>query len=332
MNRFNEVSRTCGLFFAAGMTLTAATDLAAQSQPQQSGAAKPIRIIVGFVPGGGTDVTARLLAQRLGVALGQQVVVENRAGAAGWIAAEAVAKAAPDGLTLLMVASATGASAATRNPPFNLEKDFAPVSLVTVAPLVLLVHPSLPARDVKELIAHAKSAPAPLAYGSDGIGSGSHLSGELFGFMAGLKLVHVPFKGGAESAVATASGQVQLNFPSVPSALPLLRSNKYNGLAVTTVRRSALLPTLPTLDELGMTGFDIGTWFGLLAPAGTPPEAIARLNAATVKVVAGEDLKDLIAKQGMDALAGTPEQFSVFLRSQMAMYRRVAKIANANVD
>ena len=314
-------------------TLIACVGVLPAAAMAQSQTAKPIRIVVGFSPGGGTDVTARLPAQKLSTTLGQQVVVENRTGAAGWIATEAVAKSPADGYTLLMVASATAASVAAKgNAPFSLENDFVPISLVTVTSLVLLAHPSVPARDVKTLIAHAKSAPSPLTFGSDGIGSSSHLSGELFGAMAGLRLIHVPFKGGADSAVATAAGQIQLNFPSVPSALPLLKAGKFNGLAVTTAKRSTLLPELPTLNEAGLAGYDVSTWYGLLAPAGLPAELQAKLNQAVIRTVNTDELRDFIGKQGMEAQVGSPAEFAAFMRAQMNIYSRIAKLPGVKIE
>jgi tripartite-type tricarboxylate transporter receptor subunit TctC len=301
--------------------------------PAQSYPSKPVRVVVGFAPGGGTDVTSRLLAQKLSAELGQSVVVENRAGASGSIAAEYVARAPADGYTLLMVASATVASAALRaDLPFDLERDFAPVSLVTTAPLVLLLHPSVPARDVKELIALARAQPGTLTYGSDGIGSGSHLAGEIFSYMTNVRLVHVPFKGGSESAVATASGQIQINFPSVPSALPLLKAGKLHALAVTTARRSMLLPSIPTLHESGLSGYDFGTWYGLIAPAAVPKGIIAQLNATLVKVVNTAEIKEFINKQGMEPQANSPEQFGAFLRAQTAQVARLGKLAGIKIE
>lgn len=320
-------------FNALALSLIGAFVVWGNAAHAQTQTARPIRIIVGFSPGGGTDVTARLLAQKLAATLGQQVVVENRAGAAGWIAADAVAKSPADGYTLLMVASATAASVAAKgNAPFSLEKDFVPISNVTITSLVLLSHPSVPAKDVKELIAHAKAAPSPLTFGSDGIGSSSHLSGELFGAMAGVKLIHVPFKGGADSAVATAAGQILLNFPSVPSALPLLKAGKFNGLAVTTAKRSSLLPELPTLNEAGLTGYDISTWYGLLAPAGLPADLQTKLNQAVVKSVNTDELREFIGKQGMEAQVGSPAEFGAFIRMQMGIYGRIAKLPGVKVE
>jgi tripartite-type tricarboxylate transporter receptor subunit TctC len=313
--------------------IAALTQPWASEAPAQGYPSKPVRLVVGFAPGGGTDVTSRLLAQKLSAELGQSVVVENRPGASGSIAAEYVAKSIADGHTLLMIASATVASAALRaDLPFDLERDFAPVSLVTTAPLVLLLHPSVPARDVKELIALARARPGTITYGSDGIGSGSHLAGELFSFMTNVKLVHVPFKGGSESTVATASGQIQINFPSVPSALPLLKAGKLTALAVTTVRRSLLLPSIPTLHESGLSGYDFGTWYGLVAPAAVPKSIISQLNAALVKVVNTAEMKEFINKQGMEPQANSPEHFGAFMRAQTAQVARLGKLSGLKIE
>ena len=318
-----------GAVLAASILFPALAPVAsAQTYPS-----KPVTIVVGFSPGGGTDITSRLLAQKLSTELGQSILIVNRAGASGAIAAEGVAKSPADGYTLLMVASATLASAALRSSvPFSLERDFTPVSLVTVAPLVVLLHPSVGARDVKELVALARSQPGTITYGSDGIGSGSHLAGELFSFMTNVKLVHVPFKSGGDSAVATASGQIQMNFPSVPSSLPLIKAGKFNVLAVTTIKRSSLLPDVPTLDELGLTGYDLPTWYGLIAPAAVPKNIIGQLHAAVAKVVNTAEMKDFINKQGMDAQGNTPEQFAAFMRAQTAQITRLGKLSGIKME
>ena len=303
----------------------------ASEAPAQSYPSKPIRLLVGFAPGGGTDVTSRLVAQKLSPELGQSVVVENRSGASGSIAAEYVARQPADGYTLLMVASTTQINAVLRAHQ-DLTRDFAPVSLVTTAPMVLVVHPSVPARNVKELIALARSTPGGLSVGTDGVGGTTHLIAALFSQMAKVKLVYVPYKGAGDSTVATASGEVDMNFPSTPATLPLLRAGKYRALAVTSLKRTSALPSLPTLDESGLRGFDLGTWFGVLAPAGTPKDIIARLNAAIVKVVAIPELAAAINKQGMEAQANSPEQFAAFIRRQNAQISNVAKSAGIKLQ
>ena len=298
--------------------------------PAQSYPTKPVRLMVGFAPGGGTDVTSRLIAQKLTSLLGQSVVVENRAGASGAIAAEFVARSPADGYTLLMIASTTFINSVLRAQ--NLERDLTPVSLATMAPLVLVVHPSVPARDVKELIALARTRPGKLNYGSDGVGGTTHLAGELFNFMAKVKLVHVPYKGAGDSVIATASGQVDINFPSAPAALPLLGAGKFRALAVTSVKRSSLLPSIPTLDESGFPGFDVPTWFGVVAPVAVPKEIIAQLNAAILKVVNTPEMKEAINKQGMEPQTNSPEQFAAFMRRQSGQIAKLVELAGMKAE
>jgi tripartite-type tricarboxylate transporter receptor subunit TctC len=287
-------------------------------------------MLVGFAPGGGTDVTSRLVAQKLTQHLGQTVVVENRPGASGSIAAEYVARSTADGYTLLMVASTTFINAVLRNQ--KLERNLVPVSLVTVAPLVLVVHPSVPARDIKELITLARSRPGKLNYGSDGIGGTPHLAGELFNLMAKVKLVHIPFKGGAESSIATASGQVDLNFPSAPAAMPFLTAGKFRALAVTTTKRSSLMPSIPTLDESALPGFDISTWYGVLAPAAVPKDVIAQLNAAIIKVVNTAEMKEVISKQGMETQTNSPEEFAEYMRALAAQIAKLVELSGMKAE
>ena len=291
--------------------------------PAQSYPSKPIRIVVGFSPGGGTDVTARLVAQKLSVELGHSVVVENRTGAAGLIAGDYVARQPADGYTLLMVASTTLINSVLRGK--SLEPDFAPVSLVTTAPLVLVVHPSVPARDVKQLIALARSRPGALVFGSDGVGGTTHLAFELFSEMAKVKLVHVPYKGAGDSVVGVVSGQVDMNMASAPATLPLLRAGKYRALAVSSEKRYSLLPSIPSISEAALPGFDLISFFGLLAPKTVPKDIIARVNAAVIKVVNTPELIEAINKQGMEAQTNSPEQFTEFMRTMSAQIARLGK-------
>ena len=301
------------------------SEATAQSYPN-----KPVRLMVGFAPGGGTDVTSRLVAQKLSAQLGQSVVVENRAGASGAIAAEFVARSPADGYMLLMVASTTFINSVLRAQ--DMERDLTPVSLATTAPMVLVVHPSVPARNVKELIALARSRPGQLNYGSDGVGGTTHLCGELFNLLAKVKLVHVPYKGAGESVLATVSGQVDLNMPSAPASLPMIRGGKLRALAVTSPTRSSLLPELPSLDELGLAGFDVTTWFGVLAPAAVPKDIIAQLNAAIVKVVNTPEMKEAINKQGMETQTNSPEQFTAFMRRQSVQISKLVKSSGIKIE
>ncbi len=322
-----KVSRS-GFWVYAVVTVVG--QLLVSEAPAQGYPNKPVRMMVGFAAGGGTDVTARLVAQKLTQHLGQSVVVENRPGASGAIAAESVARSSADGYLLLMVASTTFINSVLRAQ--DLERDLTPVSLVTIAPLVLVVHPSVPAHDVKELIALARTRPGKLNYGSDGVGGTTHLAGELFNLMAKVSLVHVPYKGAGESVVATASGQVDINFPSAPAALPLLGAGKFRALAVTSARRSSLLPSIPTLDESGLAGYDVPTWYGVLAPAAVPKDIIAQLTAAIGKVVNTPEMKEAINKQGMEPQTSSPEQFAAFMRRQSGQIAKLVELAGMKAE
>lgn len=281
--------------------------------------AKPIRIVTGFVPGGSTDVIARLVAQKLSDLLGQSVIVENRPGASTAVAAERVANSPPDGYTMLLVASSTTAqSALRRNLPYDLERGFAHVSIVAFGPFVLVVHPSIPAHSVKELIALARSAPGKLSYGSPGVASVNHLAAELFRVAAKVDMIHVPYKGSAQSSVANATGEIALSFPSIPAALPLLKADRLRALAVTSVKRVSVLPAVPTLDETVLPGFDYTGTLGLSLPAGVPREIVARLNAAIVKAVSTPEVTEAISAQGFEARTSTPEEYAAHIQRDIA--------------
>ena len=295
--------------------------------------AKPIRMLVGYAPGGGTDVTARMVAQKLSDYLGQPVVVENRPGAAATIAAERVATAPADGYTLLMMAAADSAQPALRKLAYNLERDLAPVSLVVTGPAyVLVVHPSVPARDVQALIALARSKPGQLNYASSGVGSQAHLAGELFNSMAKVNFVHVPFKVITEATLAVLIGDVFMGFPSVPAALPLLGTGKLRALAVTSAKRASVMPSIPTLDESGFRGYDRSGWYGVLGPAAVPRAIIAQLNAAIAKVVNNADMRQAFNKQGLDAHTNTPEQFAALIRAAVVQSTQVIKSAGIKAE
>ena len=294
----------------------------------QSYPSKPIRLIVGYPPGGGTDATARVIAQKLTDSLGQSLVVENRPGATGAIAAERVATSPADGYTLLMnSANDTVLPALRPRLPFDVERDFAPVSLVVIAPMTLTVHPSVPARNVRELIALARARSGKLSFGSAGTGNTTHLTGELFNLLAKVKIVHVPYKGSADSVVATAAGQIDMNFASVAAALPLLDIGKLKALAVTSARRASLMPSTPTLDESGLPGFDYASWFGVAAPAGVPKNIVGRLSAEIGKVANTAETKESFSKQGLEVQTNTPEQYAEFIRSEIAQNARLVKQA-----
>jgi len=294
---------------------------------------KPIRMIVGFAPGGGTDTTARAISIKLAESLGQQVIVDNRAGAAGNIATELVAKAAPDGYTILLgtiAALAINPSLYRTKLPFDSVRDFAPIIQAVDSTNILSLHPSVPAANVKELIALAKTK--PLNYGSSGVGGTGHLAGELFNSMAGTKMTHIPYKGGGPAMIDLVGGQVQLVFATAASAVPQIKAGKIKGIAVTTIKRSALMPNIPTIAESGLPGFDANNLYGLLAPAKTPRPLIMRLNAEVTKVLAMPDVKDFLFNQGLDPAPGTPEQFGAYIKSEITKWAKVVKDSGARAD
>ena len=304
----------------------------AGAAPAQTYPDKPVRMIVGFAPGGGTDTTARPIAQKLGDLLGQQVIVDNRPGAGGNIATDIVAKSNPDGYTILMGTIA----ALAINPslysklPFDPEKDLAPVIQAVDSTNILSVHPSVPAGSVKELIALAKSK--SMSYGSSGVGGTGHLAGELFNVMAGTQLVHVPYKGGGPAMIDLVAGQVQVVFATGASAVPQIKNGKIKGIAVTTAKRSALMPDLPTIAESGLKGYDANNWYGVMVPAKTPRAVINRLNADITKVLAMPDVKNFLFNQGLDAAPSTPEAFGAYIKSERAKWAKVIKTAGAKAE
>ena len=294
---------------------------------------KPIRLVVGFPPGGGPDVTGRVIAQKLTDNLGQTMVVENRPGAAGFIALERVAISSADGYTLLMMSSNDTALPALRTKlPFDLERDFAPVSLVTTGAMVLVVSSAMPARNVKELIALARAQPGKLKFGSGGAGGTVHLTAELFNSMAKVNIVHVPYKGSADIVVAIAAGQIDMSFPSITVAQPLLDAGKLKALALTSAKRMSSVPTIPTLDESGLPGYDRYAWYGVAAPAGVPKTIIARLNAEIGKVVNTPEMKKSFEKQGLEVQTNTPEQYAAFIRSEIAQNAKLVQLAGVKPE
>jgi tripartite-type tricarboxylate transporter receptor subunit TctC len=286
-------------------------------------------MIVAFPPGGGTDILGRMLAQRLGETLGQNVVVENRGGAGGNVGTEAAARAAPDGYTILMGNVAPNAINVSlyRNLPFDPVADFAPVSLVAATPNVLVVHPSTAARTVKELIALARARPGTLNFASAGNGSSSHLAGELFRVLAGAEIVHVPYKGAGPAMLDVLSGQVQLYFATLPAALPHVKSGKLAAVAVTSARRSPALADLPTVAESGIPGYEASTWYGVLAPARTPARAIERLHGDIVKILAQPEFRERLEAQGFDLVGSSPEEFRAAIRSEIVKWGKVVRDA-----
>ena len=302
----------------------------AAAQPYPS---KPIRILVGYVPGGAVDFTARMVAQKLSEALGQPVVVENRAGATTAIATERVATSPADGYTLLLIPTSTAVQTALRNNlPYDLKRDLAPVSLVSIGPFVLVVHPSLPAKTPKELIALAQRQPGVLNYGSPGVGSANHLAGELFLLQTKVKITHIPYKGSGEAVIAAASGQAPVSFPSLAGAMPLLDNGRLRPLAVTSLRRASSLPKVPTIDETLLKGFDYVAWYGVAAPAATPREIVARLNAAIGKLTQLPDVREALAKQGFEAQPSSPEEFASIINREIEQTIKLIQITGLKAE
>lgn len=294
---------------------------------------KPVRFVVGFPAGGATDVVARTISQKLGEALTQAVVVDNRAGAASNIAAEHVATSPKDGHTIFMGTVSTSINPSLyKKLPYDPLRDFVPVSQVSSTPFLIVVHPSLPVKSVKEFIALAKSQPGQLNYGSAGSGSGGHLFVEMFGSMAGVKLMHVPYKGAAPATTATLSGETIFMFDNIVTTLPLTRAGRLRGLAVTTAKRSAAAPEMPTVAEAGVPGYDANAWFGVFAPAGTPQPVVNRLNAEIVKIVKMPEVHDRFMALGAEPAGTTAGEFGAFFRSEVAKWAKVVKSSGAQVD
>ncbi|MBI4195246.1 MAG: tripartite tricarboxylate transporter substrate binding protein [Betaproteobacteria bacterium] len=293
---------------------------------------KPIRLIVPFAPGGGTDILARLIAQKLAESMGQQVAVDNRAGAGGNIGAELAAKAARDGNTILMVSASYAVNAALYKLAFDPLKDLSPVTQIASVPFVLVAHPSLPASNVKELIALARARPGQLNYASSGNGSAPHLAGALFTLMTNTQMVHVPYKGGAPALVDVLAGQVEILFSTVVQGLPHIRSGKLKPIAVGSMKRSASLPQVATIDESAVAGYDVTNWFGVLAPGGTAQPILAQLNKEIVRHVRSTDLTRQFAAQGAEAVGGSATGFAQLIRSDIEKYTRVVKAAGIKIN
>ena len=315
-------------FLAALLALSAAGAVA-QTYPS-----KPIRLVVPFPAGGSLDVVARAIGQKLSEAWGQPVVIDNRPGAGGNIGADLVAKSPPDGYTILEGALSTHAVNVSlySRMPYDPVRDFDPITLVAVTPNVLVLNPSVPANSVKELIAYAKANPGKLAFGSGSNGSAGHLAGELFKLEAGVDMVHVPYKGAAPAMQALLAGDTQLMFDNLASAMSQVKAGKLRALAVTTAQRSKLAPDLPTMAEAGVPGFDISTWFGLLAPAGTPPDVIAKWNAGVTKILSSREMRERLEAQGAEAAPDTPQEFARFIDRELVKYAKIVKASGAKVE
>ncbi len=316
-----------GLLLAACMT--AAPLAHAQGYPT-----KPVRLLVGFPAGGSTDLLARMLQPKLSQALGQPIVVENRPGAGGNIAGEAVAKSAPDGYTLFL---GTVASQAI-NPhlysrmPYDPIKDFTPVTLAASYPLLLVAHPGAGFRSVAELLQAAKARPGALFFASSGNGSPGHLSGELFKNMGGVNIVHVPYKGGAPANTAVLAGDAQITFATMPAVLPQVKGGRLLGLAVTTAQRSPAAPEIPTVAESGLPGYDVNSWAGVLGPAGLPREIVMRLQAELARALHSADMKEKLAAEGATPVANQPEEFAAFIKEELAKWGRTVRDAGAKIE
>ena len=307
----------------------AVSTVLAQSYP-----AKPIRMMIGFPPGGGTDIIGRIVAQKLGDALGQQIIVDNRGGASGQLAAELVSKAAPDGYTIMMahIAAISILPSLVAKLPYDAQKDFAPVSLAAIGPNLLVVHPSVPAKNVKELVALAKSRPGQLQYASPGAGTVQHLAGELFKLQAKVDILHVPYKGSGQSIVDLIAGQVHMDFDAVPPVINYVRQGKLRALAVTSAKRFSLLPDMPTIEEAGVPGFDMSTWWGIVAPAAVSKDIVGKLNSEMVKSIKQADAREKISSVGADTVGNSPEEFAAFIRAETEKYARIVKAANIKLE
>ena len=314
------------------IALTGPTAAAAQVPAEYPG--RSIRMIVPFAAGGATDILARIVGQRLTDLWGQTVVIDNRAGAGGTLGAAIAARANADGYTLVMGTNGSHAIGPGLYPKLTYDaiRDFAPITLVAHVPQALMVHPSLPVKDMKDLIAYAKQRPGELNYSSAGTGTPGHLGLELLQLMTGTKMVHVPFSGGAPGLAALVGGQVQLMADNMNSALPMIKAGKVRAIAVTTIRRSVALPDMPTVAEQAVPGFDSGSWFGLLAPAGTSPAIVSRLNAEVVKMLQAADVRERMLQQGAEPAPGTPAQFTQLIREDSVRWAKVIKASGAKAD
>jgi tripartite-type tricarboxylate transporter receptor subunit TctC len=318
----------------AGLLTFLALAVAPFAHAQDDYPNRTVRIIVPFAPGGSTDVVARILADKLGTELKQSFVVENRAGAGGNIGADAVAKASPDGYTLLM--GTTGVLAINKylykEMSFDPERDLVPVSYTSLITNILVVNPQVPAKTVSELVALARAKPGSLTFASSGAGSSTHLSAELFKSMAGVDILHVPYKGSSQAITDLMGGQVTMLFDNAPSSIPFVEQGKLRALAVTSTKRLPNLPDVPTLDEAGVKGYESLSWSGIMAPAGTPKRVIDKLNAAIEKILRDPDVKQRFASLGVDPVGGPPEAFSRHIRAESEKWARVVKTANITLN
>jgi tripartite-type tricarboxylate transporter receptor subunit TctC len=302
--------------------------LAAVATQAQTYPNRPVRLVVPYVPGGGTDFTARVIAPKLSEALGQQVVVENRPGGGTNIGSELVARAAPDGYTLLMAGAANAINMSLyARPPYDTVRDFAPVSLSVKGANVLLVHPSLPVKSLKELLALARAQPGKLNYASSGIGSANHMAGELLKLVAKVNITHVPYKGNAPALTDLIGGHVEILISGVPAVIGQIKNGRVRAIAIASLKRFPALPDTPTIDESGLKGFEATTWFGVMAPVKTPREIVSRLNTDLARIVAAADVRERFIGEGVEPVGGSTELFATFVRDEIDKYAKVVKAA-----
>ncbi len=320
----NRRATLCGILCAAAVPKTAAAD----AYPE-----RPIRVVVPFTAGGGTDIVARTVMPKVGAALGATFVIDNRGGAGGVIGTGIVAAAAPDGYTLAVVSAGHAVNPSLyNNLPYDSIRSFRAVSLLCSGPGVLVVNPSLPVRSVAELIAYAKAQPAPLAFASAGVGTPPHLAAELFAAMAGLQMTHVSYKGNEQALLDVIGNRVPLSFPTIPSALPFVRSGQLRALAVTSAARATALPDIPAIAEAGLAGYDASSWYGLIAPARTPDPIVAALYAAVGQAMQNPDLRQRLLTEGLEPVGSTPEAFAKTIEVDIAKWAELAKRANAHLN
>ena len=321
--------QTVHRIFAAVALASLAAVAQAQAWPS-----KPIKWVVPFAPGGTTDILARTVGEKLAVALGQPVIIENKPGAGGGVGAEFTAKSAPDGYTIMGGTISTHAINASlyKSLPYDPVKDFVAITLIARVPNMLVINPSVPAKDVKELIALLKANPGKYSFASSGNGTSQHLSGELFKSMSGTDMQHIPYKGSPPALQDVVGGQVAMTFDNITTALPLAKAGKLRALAVTTAKRSSVAPEVPTLAESGLPGFEVGSWQGVFAPAGTPSEIVRRLNAEIVKALNMPDVREKLSGLGAEIVADSPEEFSALVKAEVAKWADVVKKSGAKVD
>jgi tripartite-type tricarboxylate transporter receptor subunit TctC len=321
MNRYPTRAR-CAAAVAAAAALAALSVAAHAAESESAYPTKPIRLIVPFAPGGGTDLTARAIAMKLTESLGQTVVADNRSGANGTIGADLAAKAPPDGYTISMISSSHSVNPSLmKKLPYDLVNDLAPITQATSQPYALVLHPSVPARNVKELIALAKAKPGTLNYGSSGTGGLSHLSGALLASLADIQIVHIPYKGGSPALTDVIAGQIQMLYSTILQSHAHLKSGRLKALAVTTAKRSPAAPDLPTMAEAGVKGYEVAGWYGIVAPLKTPRSIIARLNKDIVRIIHTPEIGEKMAADGSEPVGSTPEQFGTHIKTEVAKWR-----------